>query len=82
MKPVIVLWLVGPVGVGKTTLINSIANFLLRVEWKDDFCFQATVGDRKRGNGGWREGRASPSHQGLDSLHLFPHSPALHLDFG
>ena len=61
MKPEIVLWLIGPVGVGKTTLINSIANFLLGVEWKDDFRFQATVGEVDGEDGMEEEGTDSPS---------------------
>ena len=51
-KPERVLMLVGATGAGKTTLINGIANYILGVEWKDDFRFKV-ISD---------EGKASQIH--------------------
>ena len=41
-----VLLLVGPPGTGKTTLINAIVNYVLGVEWRDNFRFKLVVDDK------------------------------------
>lgn len=47
-RPERVLMLVGATGAGKTTLINGIANYILGVEWKDDFRFKVISDEGKQ----------------------------------
>ena len=41
-----VVLLVGPPGTGKTTLINALVNYVLGVEWRDNFRFKLVVDDK------------------------------------
>ena len=45
-----VVLLVGATGVGKTTLINGMANYLFGVEWRDNFRFKLVADDKEGGN--------------------------------
>lgn len=42
-----VLMVVGATGAGKTTLINGMVNYILGVQWKDDFRYKLVVEDDK-----------------------------------
>ena len=42
-----VLMLVGATGAGKSSLINGITNYIMGVEWKDDFRFKVVVDEDK-----------------------------------
>ena len=42
-----VLLLVGATGAGKSSLINGISNYIMGVEWKDDFRFKVVVDEEK-----------------------------------
>ena len=35
-------------GAGKGTLINGMVNYILGVEWNDNFCFKMTIEDAKQ----------------------------------
>ena len=43
-----ILLVVGAEGAGKSTLINGMVNYILGVEWKDDFRFKLITEDDKR----------------------------------
>ena len=42
-----VLMVVGATGAGKTTLINGMVNYILGVQWKDDFRYKLVIEDDK-----------------------------------
>ena len=42
-----ILMLVGATGAGKSSLINGISNYIMGVEWKDDFRFKVVVDEDK-----------------------------------
>ena len=44
-----VLMVVGATGAGKSTLINGLANYIMGVEWKDDFRFKLVVDAHEAG---------------------------------
>ena len=43
-----VLMVVGATGAGKTTLINGIVNYIIGVEWKDDFRFKMILDEANK----------------------------------
>ena len=46
-----VLMVVGAAGAGKTTLINGMANYILGVQWKDDFRYKLIIEDHTASQG-------------------------------
>ena len=38
---------VGATGAGKSTLINGMVNYILDVQWKDNFCFKLIMEEKK-----------------------------------
>ncbi|MEK0194028.1 GTPase [Microcoleus anatoxicus] len=60
-----VLMVVGATGAGKTTLINGMVNYILGVEWKDDFRFKLIV----------EEGGYSQAHSQTKSITAYTLHP-------
>ena len=60
-----VLLVVGAVGAGKTTFINGMVNYILGVEWKDDFRFKLITEEDK-------EQQASNKTQGITAYTFYP----------
>lgn len=60
-----VLLVLGAIGAGKSTLINGMVNYILGVEWKDDFRFRlVTEGDK--------EWQANSKTQGITAYTFYP----------
>lgn len=60
-----VLLVVGATGAGKTTLINGMVNYILGVEWKDDFRFKLITEED-------REWQANSKTQGINAYTFYP----------
>ena len=63
-----VLMLVGATGVGKTTMINAMVNYLFGVDWEDDFRFkmivEEAVKDQTRSVTQWITAYTIPAQEG------------------
>lgn len=60
-----VFMVVGATGAGKTTLINSMVNYILGVQWEDEFRFKAITGETKAG-------QAYSQTQGITAYTFYP----------
>ena len=59
-SPEKVLMVVGAIGAGKSTLINGMTNYILGVDWEDEFRFKVTVDEymsQARCSLSWGSGR-------------------------
>ena len=71
-----VVMVVGATGVGKTTLINGMANYFFGVEWKDNFRFKLVTHDDEGG-----KGQAKSKTKHITSYH-FPRQRGANVPYG